>query len=272
MKEINGDNVSEFSLLKKLWYLIYNLGRGIWGYTSYQKMHFWWFAELQSSPNSPGRSYLDAFLLHKLPEIIPEKELSVLDVGCGSGYLKHMLAGVGYGGSYTGLDVKRRPTYQDNDVPAFSGKFAQSMIEDYHPEETFDLVISNTAFEHIGDDFEAARRCAELTKSGGTQIHIVPSFWSLFGYLWHGYRQYTPKRIKKVFKNQNYQVYRLGGLASLMLHVFVITLVERLLGLDSKRNSSWYHKALYRAQKIDKFLPFCSLMYIVVVKNNQQTV
>lgn len=270
MKELCGDISKENPLTsgQKIWYLLYNFFRGIGGYVARQQTMFWPHIEYRELPDSPGRRYLDSFIMHELPMLAPGQNIRVLDVGCGSGYLRDMLTKAGYTGVYTGIDVIQSSQYSTASDTAFKSTFIKTKIEEYKSAETYDLVISNTALEHVVDDHAAIDRCRELTGDSGIQVHIVPAFWSLFAYLWHGYRQYTPKRVQSLFRGQPYRVYRLGGLASLVVHIASITIPERIIGRQTIRNTAWYYKAVYLAQKIDRLLPICSMMYVIVVSKN----
>ncbi|GAI44862.1 unnamed protein product, partial [marine sediment metagenome] len=127
--------------------------------------------------------------------------------------------------------------------------------------------ISNFVLEHVEDDFDVISKCDELIKRGGIQIHILPSFWSLFLYLWHGYRQYNPKRLKKLFSYRDFEVFRLGGFFSFKLHLFFITIPVLIFHNDKLRNKSFCPGLVRMSSKLDKVLTFLSTFYVVVVKN-----
>lgn len=263
MREISGD--IKLNRKDQFIYLFYNFFRGIWGYRIYLKTKFWSPVNLDLNTDSPGRQYLNSFLKTELPSILPNKNVSILDVGCGTGYIRNILESIGYSGEYVGVDVFRESKFSENSSN-FSIEFVQSKIEDFETEKRFDLVISNTSFEHIPDDFKAAEKSNKLVSENGVQIHIMPAFWSLPIYLLHGYRQYNPARIKKLFPN-NTVIYRLGGTFTFLLYFFLITIPERLTAKMLFRKTSLYPKFLNFANKADKILPFMSTFYIVVIDN-----
>jgi SAM-dependent methyltransferase len=203
-----------------------------------------------------------------LPELLPTKEnVSIFDIGCGSGYVRGLLERLGYSGSYTGLDVVREKRFADHESASFASTFIQQPIEDYAPERTYDLVISNTSFEHVRDDREAAKKARELAGTHGTEVHIVPSWWSFFVYLLHGYRHYTPGRIKELFLGSDYIVYPLGGCVSLGVQFLLSTIPERSTGRMVFRNMRWYPWAVRTAIALDRFLPLCPMGYAIVVRH-----
>lgn len=261
MKEISGD--IKLNRKDQFMYLFWNFFRGIWGYRVYLKTKFWHPKTLDLNTDSPGRQYLNSFLKQEFPKILPNKNISILDIGCGTGYVRSILETMGYGGEYLGVDVFREPKFIESS-PSFSVSFVQSKIEDFATEKRFDLVISNTSFEHIPDDFKAAEQANKFSGENGIQIHIMPAFWSLPIYLLHGYRQYNPDRMKKLFPN-NTVIYRLGGVFTFLLYFFLITIPERLTAKMLFRKTSLYPKFLNFANSVDRMLPFMSTFYIVVI-------
>jgi SAM-dependent methyltransferase len=218
-----------------------------------------------TSMDSPMRVYLDAFMKTELPKILPPREISVLDIGCGTAYTRTLLAQAGYRGSYTGVDIVREPKFDLHSESAFATEFENVDITQFSSQKKFDLVISNTSLEHIADDAAAVAVAHRLCAENGVEVHIVPSLWSLPLYLWHGYRQYTPARIRKLFTGTNYRMYRMGGLASWLLHLCCVTLSERIIGSYAFRKRPIYMKLKRQANRMDTYLPIWSVLYAVVV-------
>jgi len=214
MKEISGDK--SLNKKDKFLYLAHNFVRGIVGNTCQIRSKYWHFKKLGDGKSSPGRKILNQFLFQELSNIIPIGEIDMLDLGCGSGYFRNILADLGYRGCYTGIDIYKHKDFDNNGIYLFKSIFIESKIESFETRKKFDLVLSNTALEHIENDAFAISKCASFLKPGGSQLHIIPSFWSLFLYLWHGYRQYNPKRIKSLFK-QNGDIYLSSSLSNCIL-------------------------------------------------------
>ncbi|GAG77522.1 unnamed protein product, partial [marine sediment metagenome] len=219
------------------------------------------------SHDSPTRNYVNKFLDNFLKELTALGKINILDIGCGSGYIREILAGYSFSGDYTGVDIQKHKDFEKYNLKNFSSVFIKSRIEDFKTNKKFDLIISNFVLEHVEDDFDVISKCDELIKRGGIQIHILPSFWSLFLYLWHGYRQYNPKRLKKLFSYRDFEVFRLGGFFSFKLHLFFITIPVLIFHNDKLRNKSFYPGLVRMSSKLDKVLTFLSTFYVVVVKN-----
>lgn len=270
MKEISGDISATYrpSVAVKWWYMIYNLVRGILGGFSLVRTQHWQPKSVAIPDDrslTPMRVLIDIAFPAFATKHVTQKDISVLDIGAGSAYLRKRLAEHGYQGQYTGVDIYTHRDYRDDAVPQFVSELVITPIEKFTPTKPYDLVMSVTALEHIPDDFRAVKVATEAIAASGTQIHIVPGFWSLFMYLLHGYRQYSRRRLGKMFAGQNYHIYRLGGLASLLVHMFFITIPERILHRPV-RHRFFYAPLVRRALHLDRWLPVCGYGFVIVVK------
>jgi len=213
---------------------------------------------------SPGRIYSDRFLYENLEKIIPKKEISVLDIGCGSGYIRKIFFDLKYKLFYTGVDIKKHNDFDNFNNYSLENNFIKSKIEDFQTNKKFDLIFSICALEHIKDD-----KLAVSKFSSDLQIHIVPSFWSFFLYLNHGYRRYNPAKLKKIFKQSgSLEICRLGGFFSFILHLFFITIPERIFKSREIFKSEIYLKILNISHKLDRSIPIFPCSYVVVTKYN----
>ena len=215
------------------------------------------------------RKYVDGFLVTSIPKYIPQKNISVFDIGCGGGYIRDILTRGGYTGTYKGLDVVFEERFKNFETTSFTSTFIQSPIESFSIPETFDFVLSNTALEHVKSDKAAVLKAHELCAEKGIEIHIVPSWWSFFIYLWHGYRHYTPGSLKRLFGGTHYTVYKLGGLFSFLTQLILMTLGERYLKIRV-RDKHWYSKFAQKSIALDYILPLCPLAYGVIVESQNE--
>jgi SAM-dependent methyltransferase len=177
-----------------------------------------------------------------------------------------LFANAGFGGSYTGIDMEKHKSFEIKGHSNFNSAFIQTTIEGFETTDLFDLVISVTALEHIENDALVISKCQKMLKPGGAEIHVVPTLWALFLYLWHGYRQYNPRSIKRLFNGRNYHVYRIGGLFSFFLHLFFITIPVFGFKKDNLRKLTLYPKLTQICNKLDTLLPICSSIYLIVVE------
>ncbi|MCR9137401.1 MAG: class I SAM-dependent methyltransferase [Alphaproteobacteria bacterium] len=213
---------------------------------------------------SPGRCLTEAFIKVQLPTILPPQALRVLDVGCGSGRTSNLLATAGYSGHYTGVDVDDRFDAKDASSDAFDRTFIHGDAHDLSDLDPFDLIISISALEHVDNDAALIDHLGTMQADGGYQIHFVPAPAGLPVYLWHGFRQYSLQAIAQRFGQDDVEVYRLGGLASFLLHLVVITLPEILLSTSlRKRWPAQYRFLLAKCLRWDRWIPVLPVCHVV---------
>ena len=97
----------------------------------------------------------------------------VLDVGCGNGYLLRRLAGrVPQALELAGLDAAPGMIERARAMAADSRmRFATGTAEALpYPDQTFDLVVSTTSFDHWADQRAGLAECARVLVPGG---HLV---------------------------------------------------------------------------------------------------
>lgn len=265
MVELNGDD--KLSYKEKIHYLFYNLKRNLIGEKKVLIMPYFFNNNvLVSDIASPGRTLSDEFIAFKLPQLLDKSVEKVIDVGCGSGRSAELLKNVQSITKYTGIDTIDRFNYSKN--TSFEKYFTLIDIKNYISEDKFDLVMSVSALEHIKSDDDIIKNLLKITRKGGFQVHVVPAGAALFAYLWHGYRQYTLKSITQKFNTSKLVLFELGGIGSLLVHIFWITIPENLL----KFNARLRFKKIYKVHRatgfwLDRVLPFWPLLYVVFLKN-----
>lgn len=213
---------------------------------------------------SPGRWLTEVFIATELPRLMPPRQIEVLEIGCGSGSMAPRLAGIGYSGHYTGVDIQDR--FRREQFAGIPFTF-DHLLMDAHalaPARPADLLISVSALEHIPNDRDLIRRFPQFVRAGGLELHMVPSGPGLATYLWHGYRQYTPAALAERFGG-GVGIVRIGGFGSFLLHLFFITVPEMLLRRSLRRAAPGLYRSLLRAAwRVDRVLPVLPTAYAVV--------
>lgn len=204
----------------------------------------------------------EAYLHRRLPELLTNKTIRVLEIGCGSGRLCRILGEIGYRGEYVGIDILDR--FERVETPGFTTSFWQGNAHDFSPgEQRFDLIVSISALEHIPQDDVLIDKLPQWLSPRGLELHFLPSGWGLLAYLWHGWRQYPLRCIGQRFGSTAI-VSPLGGLSSSVLHMCFITLGEMLLSLRVRaRLPNTYKYLLGKCLALDRFLPGVVTMYAV---------
>jgi 2-polyprenyl-3-methyl-5-hydroxy-6-metoxy-1,4-benzoquinol methylase len=216
---------------------------------------------------SPARVLAEAFIIHELPNITAARRIRVLDIGCGSGRMSDLLGKAGFTGHYVGVDLQNRFAGARWQGGAFTTEFIEGDAHSLDLPRGFDLIISNSALEHIPDDSRLIARLQTLLAPDGLQVHLVPSTWALFLYLWHGYRQYGRAAIAARFPGSLLQIYKLGGGACFLVHFMLITVPEMLFRQSlRKRMPGLYAAVLRGALRVDPLVPFMPSGYAVICR------
>lgn len=266
--EINGD--APMSAFRRVRYIAHNVLRNIGGVAAPVSMRQWALphrvlTDRDNRAASPARTLGEAFVIYELPKLTTPRPFRVLEIGCGSGRMSDLLAKAGYGGHYTGVDVQDRFDSARRQGGAFTIEFVKGDAHELDIKPGFDLIISNSAPEHIPDDGKLIARLQALFAPHGLQVHLVPSTWALFLYLWHGYRKYGRGAIAARFTGQYTQVYKLGGAACFLTHFVFITVPEILPRISLRKKFPAFHAALlYGALRMDRLLPFMPSGYAIV--------
>lgn len=226
----------------------------------------WWPSKIGETKDSPGRAYSDNFLYENLSRLLLEEKVKMIDIGCGSGYIRKIFYDLGYKLLYVGIDIEKHKNFGQFSEYSEKSNFVKTKIEDFSTNDKYNLVFSNCALEHIENDYLAASKSFYFLEKNGIQIHIVPTFWSLFLYFKHGYRRYTLSRLKRMFP-VNFDVYKIGGFFSFMFHLFFITIPEVFIKTNKPRQSRIYSKLLILSRKLDRILPFCPSFYLLIIKD-----
>ena len=106
----------------------------------------------------------------------------VLDLGCGTGYLLRTLASrYGDAEQLVGIDaapemVKTATAVTHDDRLTFAPGVAEQIG---YPDETFDLIVSTTSFDHWTDQQAGLHECARVLRRGGRLVLVDQFSWLL---------------------------------------------------------------------------------------------
>ena len=272
MGEINGDD--PLGPLDRIRYVCGNLFANLTdGLTSLDKRPYSpEHLENGHATASPSRALTETFIVHELPKLFPVRPIRILDVGCGSGGLSNFIEAAGYSGEYVGIDVGNRFQNVNGADIELKRSFIQTDAHNYHPDQPFDMIISFSALEHIDDDKSLITGFSSMLNSGGIQLHIVPSPWGLFLYLWHGYRQYGLGRLRRRFGVEGTHIISLGGPMSTILHFLYITFLEMICRVPARRWFPGPYRFMRKCALIsDRHIPCMASAYVVYKSTNRDS-
>lgn len=171
--------------------------------------------------SSPARAMLDAFyssLAGRLFRAHYGGPVTIVDLGCGSGGRIRAFADAGFTGEYIGIDHVESTKWPRAAVGGLRPRMIAADLHTFDERSLppIDLLISTTALEHLRDDAGIIGRFAACLAPGGVQAHFVPGEAALALYGKHGWRQYSPICLRRLFPSG--VIYRFGGVFSNELH------------------------------------------------------
>ncbi|NUM56845.1 MAG: class I SAM-dependent methyltransferase [Candidatus Hydrogenedentes bacterium] len=147
---------------------------------------------------------------------LPLDGQSILDVGCGRGFVGEVVRA--HGGRYTGADLVRNGT-------GFSLALADAMNLPFR-DESFDGVFCIDAFEHIPDGVRAAREFRRVLRPGGFVFLSAPNYGNVAGIVkwwceafgfskrdsWAPFRRWQPQELEQALTQRRIRAqYRSAG-------------------------------------------------------------
>lgn len=123
----------------------------------------------------------------------PDKNIEVLDIGGGDGFLANYISNKGY---------RVRSIDQDPKYPQYFPVKKGNATELDFKDEQFDVIFSSHVIAHVKNKEQLFSECKRVLKKNGIIINIVPStWWSIITNFWH-YILIPKFLVKFVFKSE----------------------------------------------------------------------
>ncbi|OGK30106.1 hypothetical protein A3I56_00390 [Candidatus Roizmanbacteria bacterium RIFCSPLOWO2_02_FULL_43_10] len=134
---------------------------------------------------------------------------TILDAGCGTGYLSRMLArkGAKVTGVEPGESMFKFADSKEKEAP-LGITYLQEDLSEFHSEEKFDSVVSNMVFMDIPRYENAMHNCIDSLKPHGSFIFSIshPCFEDV-GDEWEDKKQVVVKEYLKVYEIKRHHAY-----------------------------------------------------------------
>lgn len=179
---------------------------------------------------SPGRVAAIEFFMHaaaRVADCFGDRPITIVDIGAGAGGQLDPFIDHGCRGRYVAIDIARHPKWREGRHAGFDRELIVGDVNAIDPSSLppIDVLISNTALEHIRDDAGAVRALSTRLAPHGMHAHFVPGEAALPLYGPHGYRQYSPWCLSRLFPGA--EIMRYGGPAAAAVHREWITPATR---------------------------------------------
>jgi SAM-dependent methyltransferase len=160
----------------------------------------WWFVG--------RRRIIRSFIERLFPDkATGEKQVHILDVGCGTGANLEMLSEFG---AAEGVDVSPEALLfcQERGLENVKLGAAEALPYD---DNSFDLVTGLDVVEHLDDDLAGLKEMRRVLRRDGRSVLFVPAFMFLWGVqddISNHRRRYTLKGLKQVVREAGFEVER----------------------------------------------------------------
>lgn len=141
-----------------------------------------WNAEASVFDEQPDHGLRDPLVLaawtHLLSDVLPAKPAEVLDIGCGTGSLSVLLAGLGY--KVTGIDfspemIVRAKAKATDAQQSISFQVMDAAFPQF-PAQQFDVVMCRHVLWALPEPDQVLHRWVQLVKPGGRLV-LIEGFW-----------------------------------------------------------------------------------------------
>ena len=222
------------------------------------------------------RRYIELFFR----SFIQRRNLSILDVGCGTGKNMEELT---QWGDVWGIDKSSSALsfcWKRNIINVKKGEAEKIPFDS----GIFDVVCALDVLEHV-DDVSSVREIKKTLKENGYLIITVPAFkwlWSQWDEVLHHKRRYTTEHLVKILKNEGFIIKRCTYVYSfLVIPMFIIRFIkqqkQKTYTSDFQINNSFINFILSSLSKLEQWwinrydMPFGTSVLCIAQKNPQKS-
>lgn len=200
-------------------------------YYDLERNHWWFVAREKIISNYVKKLIRDKHL--------PEKEIKILNVGCGPGRSSQYLSKFS---KVTSIEYDKECcefASEKTGLEIINGSITQLPFSD----KSFDLVCAFDVIEHVEDDQLAVNEMKRVVKEDGVIFITVPAFMSLWSHhdvINHHFRRYKIKEIERLFEKQKEgnKIFVSYFNFILFLPIYLIRQLSNLFISDEKRPGS----------------------------------
>lgn len=179
-------------------------------------------------------------------------ELTIVDIGCGSGVFAMHLSKNNF---VVALDINRKPLEIINDIVAVVNADAHSMP--FKP-ESFDIVLSLSLMEHLKDPISHVEELRRIIKCGGWLVLQLPNLQYFFEphskvpllfLLPKNFSKVVFQKLKYAYVNMDLTIKY--ALKLLLERGFILRKVEKIYHIKGMRLIPWAPSYMFLLQKVE---------------------
>ena len=144
---------------------------------------YWHPKKIRKTSDSPGREYSNEFLYENFSGLLSNKEIKILDIGCGSGYVREIFHDLGYRLFYTGVDIEKHKDFERFNKCALNSNFIKTKIEEGLSAW---LLVVTAVIGAAVSVYALAYFDPSAAGHGHDTAHERRFFWPLWLFLWAG--------------------------------------------------------------------------------------
>jgi SAM-dependent methyltransferase len=197
-------------------------------YFDLERNHWWFVAREKIISNYIKKIIVD--------EIIPSKNLKILNVGCATGRSTQYLSEFG-----NVVSVEYDKECADFTIKKTGLEIINGSITDLpFLDNSFDLVCAFDVIEHVENDQLAVSEMKRVANNNGVVFITVPAFMGLWSYhdvVNQHFRRYKLNQIKKIFdsKENGKMIFTSYFNFFLFFPIYILRKISNVLNLEKKR-------------------------------------
>lgn len=193
----------------------FKVGENLVKVLSYSSNTLGWNDELTSfhEESAGDQHFIDRasrdHAIYQLNKNLHEKNPTILEVGCSSGYMLERIQKAMPNATLMGADVVHEPLLKLTERLPNVPLLRFDMVNCPLPDQSVDAIVMLNVLEHIKEDAAALKQVFRILKPGGVAIIEVPAGPHLYDpydkILMH-YRRYILSDLCQLAKNQGFQI------------------------------------------------------------------
>jgi ubiquinone/menaquinone biosynthesis C-methylase UbiE len=173
--------------------------------------------------NNPKYFLRRKVLVYSIKRYCPNsRDLTVLDVGCGTGHLLHLISREAPFRKKIGCDVSETAI----EIGSSLFKDISFVLADIYklPFKDIDVVLCSEVIEHVRDDSRALKEIYRILSSGGLLFLTVPfdkNNWTFHDEFFKHYRRYDKDATAKLLENIGFKIKHVSTFGFPFIRFFV---------------------------------------------------